>query len=192
MKYASRFAMFPVALLLAGVVEAETYTIDTVHSAVDFRVRHMVGRTKGRFGDFAGTVLYDAAMPEKTKISGTIQTTSINTDNDKRDGHLRTEDFFFVEMHPTITFESTKVDKKSDKLLHVTGNLTMRGVTKEVMLPVEILGTGVHPMNQKQQIGLATEITLKRSEFGVNHWTDTAGVVGDEVKIEILIEANAG
>lgn len=192
MKRAIRIAIFPVALLLAGAANAETYSIDAVHSSVDFSIRHMAGRTKGRFGDFSGTIMYDAAKPAATKISGTIQTTSINTDHEKRDGHLRTEDFFYVDKHPTITFESTKVEKKSDTLLHVTGNFTLRGVTKVVTLPVEIIGTGYNPMSQKLQVGLGTEIALNRSDYGVNHWSDKAGVVGDEVKIEILVEANAG
>lgn len=192
MKRAIRFAVIPFALLLAGSADAETYSIDSGHSSIDFSIRHMVGRTKGRFSDFSGSIMYDAAKPAATKISGTIQSTSINTDNEKRDGHLRSEDFFFVETHPTITFESTKVEKKSESLLHVTGNFSMRGVTKEITLPVEILGTGTNPMSQKLQIGLATEIVLKRSDYGVNHWSDKAGVVGDEVKIEVLIEANAG
>ena len=192
MKRVLRLAALPVILLLAGGADAETYTIDATHSAVDFSIRHMVGRTKGRFSDFAGTVMYDAAKPGQTKVSGTIQDASINTDNEKRDGHLRTEDFFFADKHPTITFESTKVEKKSDTLLHVTGTLTMRGVSKTITLPVEILGTAINPKSQKKQIGLATEIVLQRSEFGVDHWSDAAGVVGDEVKIEVLIAANAG
>ncbi|MBQ37134.1 MAG: YceI family protein [Candidatus Latescibacteria bacterium] len=179
-------------LLLAGIVDAETYQVDATHSAVDFAIRHMVGRTKGRFGEFSGTVVYDAARPTATSISGTIQTNSINTDNKKRDKHLRSEDFFHVEAHPTMVFESTKAVLESGDLLHVTGNLAMRGVTKQVVLVVEILGTGINPMNQKQQVGLATEFTLKRSDYGVNHWSDTAGVLGDDVKVSINIEANAG
>jgi polyisoprenoid-binding protein YceI len=191
MRRALRLTAFPVVLLLAGIVDAETYSIDATHSAVDFSIRHMVGRTKGRFDDFAGTIKYDAANPGMTAISGTIQATSINTGNEKRDGHLRSEDFFFVDKHPTITFTSTKVAQKSDGMLQVTGNLTMRGVSKQVTLVVEVLGTGTNPRSKKLQIGLATQIELKRSDFGVDHWTDTAGVVGDEVKIEILIEAGA-
>ncbi len=193
MKRVVRFAAIPAALLLwSADVQAETYQIDTAHSAVDFSIRHMVGRTKGRFSEFSGTIVYDAAKPAQTKINGTIQTASINTDNEKRDGHLRSEDFFFVEKHPTITFASTKAEKVSASLLLVTGNLTMRGVTKPVVLAVEILGTGTNPMSKKLQIGLATDINLKRSDYGVNHWSDTAGVVGDEVKVSIVVEANAG
>lgn len=187
-----RLAAIPAILLLWSDAQAETYQIDATHSAVDFSIRHMVGRTKGRFGSFNGSIMYDAAKPAQTSISGTIQAASINTDNQKRDGHLRSEDFFAVEEHPTITFASTKAEKVSDKLLLVTGNLTMRGVTKEVILAVEIIGTGINPMSKKAQIGLATDITVKRSEFGVNHWSDTAGVLGDEVKVAIVVEANAG
>lgn len=192
MKRLFRFAVIPAALLfLSGDVQAETYKIDATHSAVDFSIRHMVGRTKGRFAEFSGTIMYDAAKPAQTKISGTIQAASINTDNEKRDGHLRSPDFFAVEEHPTITFVTTKAEKVTDKLLMVTGNLTMRGVTKEVSLAVEILGTGTNPMSKKAQIGMATELTIKRSDYGVNHWSDTAGVLGDEVKVSVVVEANA-
>ena len=186
-----KLAIVPMALLMAGAADAETYVIDATHSAVDFSIRHMVGRTKGRFDQFSGTIIYNPANPGATQISGTIQTRSIDTDNEKRDNHLRSPDFFAVEEYPTITFTSTKAEKKSDTLLHVTGNLTMRGKTHEVVLPVEILGTGINPMSKKQQIGLASELVVKRSDYGVDHWSDTAGVLGDEVAVEIVVEANA-
>lgn len=192
MSLASRRLATPVlALLLAGAVDAETYAVDATHSAVDFSIRHMVGRTKGRFAQFEGTIAFDPASPEATRISGTIQASSIDTGNEKRDQHLRSQDFFWVEEHPTITFTSTAVQKKTDTLLQVTGQLTMRGVTREVTLPVEILGTGLNPMSGKKQVGMATELTVKRSEFGVNHWSDTAGVLGDEVAVQVFVEANA-
>jgi polyisoprenoid-binding protein YceI len=191
MKRLLRLAALPVALLLVGSdADAESYQIDATHSSIDFSIRHLVGRTKGRFNDYSGTIVYDAAKPTQTKITGTIQVSSISTGNEDRDAHLCKEDFFFVAEHPTITLESKKVEVKTDGLLQVTADFTMRGVTKEVTLLVEILGTGVNPRTKRLQIGLATEFTVKRSDYGVNSWTDVVGVLGDEVKIGVFIEAN--
>lgn len=179
-------------LLAAGAVGAETYTVDPVHSSVDFSIRHMVGRIKGRFNKFSGTVVYDPAKPEAAKFSGAIEAGSIDTGNERRDNHLRSADFFDVETHPTVVFESTKVEKTGEGKLAVSGTLTMRGVTKEVLLEVEVLGMGTNAMTSKPQVGFSTGLTVKRSDFGVNHWSDSGGVLSDEVKVEVLIEANAG
>ena len=178
-------AAFSVSELLA-----ETYTIDKGHSAVQFSVRHIVSRTHGRFNDFTGRISYDPAHPAKTAASATIQVGSIDTDNEKRDGHLKSADFFDVANHPSIVFKSISADAQGEQIL-LSGNLTMHGITKKIELPVEILGVGVHPMNQKKIVGLTTEITLKRSDFGVNSWTDAANIVGDEVKVSLTIEAIA-
>lgn len=173
---------------LATAAGAETYKIDTVHSSVEFSIRHLVSRTTGGFNDFAGTISYDPAKPEATKIEGTIQVASIDTRNAKRDGHLTSPDFFDAAKYPTITFKSTKAMAHDDHLM-VTGDYTMHGVTKQITLMVEVLGTGTHPMAKKPVIGLATETVIKRSDYGVNSWTDVAGVLGDEVKVALTIEA---
>ena len=186
-----RLAAIPVALLMVGIADAETYQIDATHSSIDFAIRHLVGRTKGRFAEFSGTIVYDPAAPEAMSINGTIQVNSLDTGNEKRDGHLKSGDFFGAEEFPTITFVSTQVEEKGDKL-QVTGTFTMHGVSKQVSLLVQILGTGVHPSNKKQQIGLATEFTVKASDYGVNSWENFSAILGDEVDIEVLIEANAG
>lgn len=176
------------ALLFVGVGRAETYKIDTAHSNVSFSIRHLVSRSTGGFDDFTGTIMYDPANPAKMSVDATIQTKSIDTDNERRDNHLRSDDFFNVEKYPTITFKSTSAKKEGDKIM-VTGNFTMHGTTKSITLPVTVLGTGKHPRNQAPIAGFETELTLKRSDYGVNSWTDAAGVLGDEVKVQITIEA---
>lgn len=181
---------FAVAALLIDPVQAETYKIDVVHSSVDFSIRHLVGRSKGKFSEFSGTVTYDAKKPEATSINAVIKVASLDTGNEKRDGHLKSADFFDAEQFPEITFKSTKAVKKDDRLL-VTGDFTMHGVTKSIELPVEVLGIGVHPMAKVPVAGFASDITLKRSDYGVNNWTDKAGVLGDEVKVSLLVEALA-
>ena len=113
-----------VALTFALTAEetlAETYVIDASHSSVDFSIRHLVGRTKGRFGDFSGTIGYDAAKPDSSSFSGTIQVKSIDTGNERRDGHLQSDDFFGAETYPTITFESTEAASTGENTLSVKG-----------------------------------------------------------------------
>ncbi len=177
--------------LTAEATLAETYVVDAAHSSVDFSIRHLVGRTKGRFGDFSGTIGYDATQPAASSLSGTIQVKSIDTGNKRRDGHLKNADFFDAETYPTITFESTEVTSTGENTLSVKGKLTMHGTTKEVTLPVEILGTGTNPRSEKAQIGLETNFSILCSDYGVNSWARFSAVLGDEVKIQVLIEANA-
>ena len=178
-------------VLTAEATLAETYVVDAAHSSVDFSIRHLVGRTKGRFGDFSGTISYDAAQPDSARFSGIIQVKSIDTGNERRDGHLQNADFFAAETYPTITFESTKVTSTGENTLSVQGQLTMHGTTKEVTLPVEILGTGINPRSGKAQIGIETNFSILCSDYGVNSWERFSAVLGDEVKIQVLIEANA-
>ena len=177
---------------LAHAVGAETYAVDLSHSSVGFSIRHLVGRATGHFNEFSGTITYDPASPQTTSFSGIIQANSIDTGNERRDNHLRSADFFDVAKYPRIEFASTSVQKGVEDRLEVTGTLSLHGVTKPVTFPVEVLGVGVHPMNGKAVAGFAAELTVKRSEYGVDNWTDAAGVLGDEVKITVLIEALGG
>jgi polyisoprenoid-binding protein YceI len=174
-------------LLLAGTGVAETYEIDKTHSNVGFSIRHLVGRTSGHFNDFSGTIMYDAAHPEKTSAEATIQVGSVDTGSEGRDGHLKKDDFFDAEKYPTIMFKSTSAKMDGDTIL-LMGDFTMHGTTQSVTLPVTVLGVGVHPRNKAPLAGFETEIVLKRSEYGVNSWTDAAGVLGDEVKVYIALE----
>ena len=124
-------------------------------------------------------------------FSGTIQVKSIDTGNERRDAHLQNADFFEAETYPTITFESTEVTSTGENTLSAKGKLTMHGTTKEVTLPIEILGTGINPRGGKAQIGLETNFSILCSDYGVNSWERFSAVLGDEVKIQVLIEANA-
>ena len=178
------------AVLLVSTAGAEEYQIDSEHSNVAFSVRHLVSRTSGQFNEFSGSIHYDAEHPEKTRIEATVQVASLDTDNVKRDGHLKSGDFFDVEQFPTITFKSTKAMVK-DEVLQVTGEFTMHGQTKTITLPVEVLGIGTHPYNQKPVAGFETRTALLRSDYAVNSWADAAGVLGDEVRVRVTIEAIA-
>ena len=171
--------VYLVALILSATVAmagADSYVIDKNHSSVDF----------------SGTIVYDAAHPEQSRFTDTSDVSCIDTQNERRDGHLQSADFFDVANHPSISFVSIGVKKVADGQLHVVGDLTMHGVTQLVTIPVDILGTGTNPMNGKKQVGLVGDLTSKASEYGVNSWENFKAVLGDEVTIEIVVEANAG
>ena len=178
-------------VLFAGTgFAAQTYSIDPVHSSASFSIRHIVSRVTGKFNDFHGTIVYDPDSPANSSVTANIDVASIDTGNERRNNHLRSADFFDAEKYPEITFVSTSVEKKGEMLM-VTGDLTMHGVTKQVVMSVEVLGIGTHPMTKAALAGFSAELKLNRSDFGVNSWTDMASIVGDEVSITLLIEAAA-
>lgn len=170
---------------------ADTYKIDEAHTTVGFSVKHMViTNVKGTFGEFEGTVEFDEADLTKTSASGTIKVTSIDTDNDRRDGHLRSGDFFDAENHPEIVFASKKVEKRKDGHVMI-GDITIRGVTKEIEVPFEFVGKA-KDQGGNDRIGLHATAEINRQDFGVS-WSktlDNGGLVaGDTVKIELDIQA---
>ena len=170
-----------------------TYVIDQSHSEVAFTVRHLVTRVRGRFAEFGGTIQFDPAHPSHSSVNFTVQASSVDTSAPDRDTHLRSEDFFHVERFPTITFTSTKVTPTGADAFTVTGPLSIRGVVKDVALPVSYLGTEKDPWGN-QKAGFETEITLNRKDFGLmwNAALETGGfLVGDDVKIALTIQATA-
>jgi polyisoprenoid-binding protein YceI len=189
----TRFAFFAVALgLAAPSFASETYQFDKAHTNVGFQVRHIFTMLSGRFADYTGTIQVDRAKPANSTVEFTIQATSIDTAEPRRDQHLRSADFFDVATHPTITFKSTSVKANGKDSFLVTGDLTMRGVTKPVTLPVTLLGEGKDPMGN-EKMGLETALTINRKDFGLvwNRALETgAMLVGEEVKVQIAIEAN--
>jgi len=195
--YLRRLSLSALALTLLAplaavspAAAADTYAVDLNHSEVGFQVRHLISTVRGRFDAFEGMVTLDPKNPSASSVNFVIQTPSINTFNDQRDGHLRNEDFFDVEKYPEITFKSSKFERGSDGIYNVTGNLTMHGVSKVVTLPVTFLGEMADPWG-KTRAGFATSITLNRKDYGIN-WNkalDQGGVMlGDDVKIEINLE----
>ena len=188
-----RGAAVGAALALASpAFAADTYQFDKAHTTVGFQIRHIFTMLGGRFQDFSGTIKVDRAKPETSAVEFTIQAASILTNDAKRDEHLKSHDFFDVAKHPTITFKSTSVKANGKDSFLVTGDLTMRGVTKPVTLPVTLLGEGKDPMGN-EKMGLETAVTLNRKDFGLvwNKALETGGMlVGDEVKVQISVEAN--
>jgi polyisoprenoid-binding protein YceI len=183
------FAVFAFAAL-AQAPAAPVWTIDTSHSTAEFSVRHMmVSKVKGRFGNVTGTVTGDLAKPETAIVEVTIDASSIDTDNENRDKHLKSADFFEVETYPTITFKSTKIEKAGDGL-RMTGALTMHGVTREVVLDVEGPAAPIKA-GKSLRSGASAKTSLQRKDYGLtwNKTLDEGGIaVSDEVDIEIEVE----
>lgn len=170
---------------------ARTYQIDKAHSEVGFSVRHLISKVRGRFTDFAGAVAFDPAEPAASSVNFTIEAASIDTANADRDAHLRSNDFFSVDQFPRLTFTSTKVTPRGEGEFDVTGQLTIRDVTRTVVLPVTYLGTAGDPWGN-QRVAFETSVTINRKDYGL-HWNavlETGGfVVGDDVTISVSIQA---
>ena len=168
-----------------------TYTIDPTHSRIGFVARHaMVTKVRGSFNEFSGTGHLDAANPANSSLQLTIQAASIDTRNADRDGHLRSNDFFDMENHPLITFVSTSVAATGDEF-SVTGDLTIKGVTKPVTVVFEYTGTAVDPFGNTR-LGLEGSTTVNRKDWGItwNAALDAGGVlVGEKVTLEFEVSA---
>lgn len=184
--------LLAVALLPGlALAQATTWTIDPSHTHSSFTVRHLViSNVRGEFGKTAGTLKLDEKDPTKSSIEATIDATTINTREKQRDEHLRSSDFFDVAKHPTLTFKSTKVEKKGEGKLAVTGDLTIRGVTRPVVLDVVGPTPEIKDPYGNARRAFAASAEIDRKDFGLT-WSKTveAGpVVGDKVKIEIEAE----
>jgi polyisoprenoid-binding protein YceI len=167
------------------------YTIDAAHTRLGFSARHaMVTTVRGQFGDFAGTAHVDAANPAASTVSLTIQTASIDTGVADRDGHLKSGDFFDAEANPEITFVSTKVERDGDDWA-VTGDLTIKGVTKPVTVELESTGSARDPFGNLR-VGFEGSATINRKDWGLtwNAALETGGVlVSEKIKLEFDVSA---
>jgi len=181
-----------IAVALPGSAFAADYVIDPSHTSVGFTVRHlMVSKVRGSFEKVSGTVKYDPNEPEKIVIDATIDAASINTGEAKRDEHLRSPDFFDVAKHPTLTFKSKKAKVLGKGKLEVIGDLTIRGVTKEVTLQVEGLDQEIKDPWGNVRRGATATTRINRKDFGLawNQVLETGGVmVGEDVDIQIDVE----
>lgn len=181
------------AALAAGLASSsaaavETYTIDPVHSAVGFSIRHFVAKVPGKFSKFSGTITVDRANPQNSSAEATIDVASVNTDNQKRDDHLRNADFFEVAKFPTMTFKSIAWKKTGTDTFEVTGNLTLKGVSKPVVLKVTSLGFGPG-MGGAMLSGWEATTTINKAEFNLKDPPMLDAALGDDVTITINIEA---
>ena len=185
MKLALGSLVLALLALAPAASAADTFEVDASHSVVGFGITHLkVSRFYGRFNDVSGKIVVDAD-PAKCSVEIKVKAASVDTANGNRDKHLRSQDFFSVEEFPDITFKSTSV-KKTEKGWDVTGTFTLHGVSKEITVPVEHLGTGQHPRGGTLA-GFEAVFTIKRSDYGMTYGLPDA--LGDEVKLHIAIEA---
>jgi len=177
-------------VLIAVPAAAATWSIDPSHSVLNFKIRHLFSKTGGAFGEWQGTLEFDGSNPASLSADVTIMTASINTENEDRDNHLRSPDFFNVEEFPTITFVSKSAEQRDDEWVLV-GDFTMLGVTKEVAIPFEFMGAGANPWGQTVA-GFSGSVKINRKDFGMvwNKALDAGGaILGEEVTIDLEIEA---
>jgi len=192
MKGLMRLILVVFALMIPVYTHAATWQIDPDHSNFQFKVRHMtVSNVRGEFNKARGVVIIDDNDITNLKVELTLDAASINTDQAKRDDHLRSEDFFYVAKYPTITFVSKKVTKVDENRLKVIGDLSIRGVTKEITVDVEGPTPEVKDPGGNIRRGATGTLKINRKDFGIawNKVLDSGGlVVGDEVNISVEVE----
>src|SRR5258708_34985663 len=178
-------------LLVRSPLRADTYVIDKIHSDTTFSVRHLVGKFIGKFNDFSCTIVGEASKPAASSVQFTIKAASVDTGMNIRDDHLRSADFLDAGKFPEITFKSVSIKASGKKnVFDVTGDLTMRGVTKRVTLPVEYLGSARDPRG-REVAGFALTTTIKRQDYGINcdDTLDNGGaLLGDDVEVSINLQ----
>ncbi len=178
--------------VLGAAAQAADFKVDPSHSNVGFTVRHLFSRISGSFNEFEGTFTFDEKSPDQAKVKFSIKTESINTQNEKRDKHLRSDAFFDADNHPALTFEGKRFAKGKKKGSFVLeGDLTMRGVTKPTKWEVEFLGSGPG-LEGKTLAGFTAKAKVNRKDYGIN-WNKTLDqgglVVGEDVDLVIQVEA---
>ena len=199
MKHATRFLAALVALAASAQFAAAaptTWKIDPNHTEVGFEVRHFFSKVHGVFHDVSGTIVFDEADPNAVKIAASVKVASVDTGNQNRDADLRGPDFFDGDKDSTLSFKSTKIAKAGKTNYKITGDLTMRGVTKSVVFDGEFLGSSAVSIEGKSwgtKAGFAARTVVNRKDWGIN-WNktlDNGGVMVDEnVTIVLNIEAN--
>ncbi|MDQ1645685.1 MAG: hypothetical protein QOJ50_1869 [Cryptosporangiaceae bacterium] len=169
-----------------------TYNLDAAHTRIGFSARHaMVTKVRGAFNEFEGTAVLDGAEPSKSSATVTIKAASIDTRNADRDAHLRSNDFFSMDEFPEITFVSTSVEQADPSTYNVTGDLTIKGITKPVTIPFEFTGAVVDPWGN-QRVGFEGSATVNRKDWGVNfNATLEAGglLVSEKITLEFEVSA---
>lgn len=173
-------------------VAVSTWNIDPAHSVAEFKVKHMmISNVKGQFAKVSGVLSFDQTDLTKSHVEAVIDAASINTRDEQRDTHLKSPDFFHVEQHPTLSFKSTRITQKRDGELSVAGDLTIRGVTKNVVFAVEGPTAPAKDPWGNTRIGLSATTKINRKDFGLtwNAALETGGIlVGDEVTITLDVQ----
>ena len=175
------------ALAALPALAQDTYKIDPVHSEVSFKVGHLLAKVSGRFTKFEGRIQVDTTDIRRSSVEVTIDATSLTTDNEARDKHLKSADFFDVAKYPTLTFKSTAVKEVAKGKLEITGDFTLHGVTKRITFPITNAGTqaGMQPGSVVAGF-IDGALTLNRHEFGIKFMP---GIIGETVAVSLNVEA---
>lgn len=192
------FALFFLAISQSVATDGNTvlmdeWSIDEAHSNINFTITHFFTPVDGSFEEYSADIQFDPTDLENSSIDVTIPVSSINTENQRRDNHLKSEDFFNASEWPNIQFASSSIEQTGENQFVAHGELTIRDTTREFELPFELLGVMDHPMQDGQKVaGIAATATLNRTDYGVGvgDWAATA-VVGDEVDIQLNLELTA-
>ena len=183
-------ALATLTLTASAPLEVERYEFDKSHTNIGFVVRHLaVTNVRGKFNEFDGEIVLDTKDVTKSTVRVRIDAKSVDTDNQRRDDHLRSEDFFEVAKFPNITFVSNRIEKKGDQLI-AHGELTIRDVTRQVSIPFELAGP-VNVGRGQKKIGAEGMLTVNRFDYGLkwNRMTEAVQVVAPEIRIELQVEA---
>lgn len=186
-------AVFSVATIASVKFAVTSWDIDEAHSAINFKVTHFFTPVNGQFNDYESKIHFDPENLEESMVDVKIMVSSIDTKNEKRDGHLKSDDFFNAEKWPHITFKSNKIESTGDNKYVAHGTLTIKDVSEEIELPFELLGVKDHPMQENTLVaGITSGTTINRTDFnvGTGNWASDA-VVGDEVTVDLSLELNA-
>lgn len=189
-----KFFLYTLMFLMAGVsaqAAARQWTIDANHSSIHFGVKHIFSTVRGHFPDFEGKITFDPDDLAHSHFDFTVTVKSINTNNGKRDTHLRSNDFFAVDAFPVMTFKSSTITHKGDNNYVVSGDMTLKETTKTMDIPFTFHGTAPNPFNKKEEVaGFDANFSLNRLDFGVGTGKFLKmGVVGDTVQVHISVEA---
>jgi polyisoprenoid-binding protein YceI len=192
-KLLSSALVLGVSVLLSSSVFAADYTLDKAHSTIAFSAKHlMVSKTTGAFNEYDGTINFDPNDLAASKVEITVQAASIDTRNEKRDEHLKGADFLDAEKFPTLTFVSKSIAKEGDAYT-LTGDMTIKGVTKEITVPAQISGPVTSPMGGNA-IGIDATFKINRQDYGVsfNKMMDNGGLmVSDDVVVDVSLEGHS-
>lgn len=182
-------SLLALGALASAQAAVETYQIDPAHSSIGFSVRHVFTNVPGQFTQFSGTLSIDRANLENSKADATIESSSVDTRNAKRDTHLKSGDFLVVDKFPTIKFVSKSWKKTGDDTYDITGDLTIRGITREVTLQAKSLGFGPG-LGNTTVTGWEGKTTLKRHDFDIKLNAVLEKALGEDIEVTITVEAD--
>ena len=194
-----RNTLFILSLIIMGSLSfaatrfaATTWNLDKTHSAISFEARHFFTSVHGAFEEYETNIAFDPENLEESSLSVSIDVASINTKNERRDGHLMTADFFEAETYPNISFTSEKIVSTGDNNFEAHGKLTIKEVTTDFVMPFTLLGVMDSPFQENTLIaGFTSEFSLMRNDYGVGtgDWVSDA-IIGDEIKVKVDVEVN--